>query len=313
MRIRIRKSKLPFIKAMVAVFLLTGGISVQFLHNMHLRAEISEEIGKTKKAQKQTKEVEKQLAASEKKVEETKQKYSIGTDPVAIEYQTTYPELYAERPSETVASGSTVYLTFDDGPSDNTDRVLDILKKYNVKATFFLVGDKVETHPETVERIVEEGHAIGIHTDTHDYEQIYTSVDSFLEDYNNCLNKINAVTDYPVTATRHPGGSINDYNAAIYDEINSELLRRGFVYFDWNIDSGDASEAKLPAAAIIDEINYNMDRDTPSVVLMHDGYNQTYAAEILPEVIEGVEASGGEFGVLSNAVQPVVFDYQPWG
>ncbi len=309
-KIRIKKSKRSLLIALLTILLLASGIGIEYANNLQLKSSLNQEKQKVKLSVAETKAIEKQLTSTQAQLKETKQKLPLETNPQPIEYQTKYPNLYATRPESTVNPGNKVYLTFDDGPSDNTIRILDVLKENNIKATFFLQGKNVAMHPNIVKRIVDEGHAIGIHTNTHDYTQVYQNVDTFLSDYDKCLAEIEAITDYPVSVTRHPGGSINHYNASIYEEINSELLRRGFVYFDWNIDSGDSSQSKQSPQTIIGEVNYNMARNTPSIILMHDGTSQSYAAEILPELIAGIKANGGQFDVLTNAVPPVAFDYR---
>ena len=107
----------------------------------------------------------------------------------------------------------TMYLTFDDGPSEeNTERVLDILKKRNIKATFFLVGENVERHPEIVRRIVREGHTIGIHCYNHDYKALYQSAETYVEDFEHARRVVYETCGVEAQMFRFPGGSINNYN-----------------------------------------------------------------------------------------------------
>lgn len=104
----------------------------------------------------------------------------------------------------------TMYLTFDDGPSEeNTAAVLDILKEYNIQATFFVVGENVRRHPEVARRIVEEGHTIGIHCNRHEYGELYESVDSYLADFREAYDAVYEVTGVEAKLFRFPGGSIN--------------------------------------------------------------------------------------------------------
>ena len=123
----------------------------------------------------------------------------------------------------------TMYLTFDDGPSEeNTERVLDILKKRNIKATFFLVGENVERHPEIVRRIVREGHTIGIHCYNHDYKALYQSAETYVEDFEHARRVVYETCGVEAQMFRFPGGSINNYNQQVYAEIIKEMTARGY-------------------------------------------------------------------------------------
>ena len=164
----------------------------------------------------------------------------------------------------------TMYLTFDDGPSqENTSAVLDILKQRGIKATFFVVGENVRRHPEIAKRIVEEGHTIGIHCDQHDYNKLYTSVESYLEDFQKAFDTVYEVTGVEVKFFRFPGGSINAYNKDVYEEIIAEMTERGFIYFDWNGSLEDASKDNAPEKLIKNARESTLGRKKV-VMLAHD-------------------------------------------
>ena len=116
-------------------------------------------------------------------------------------------------------SRKTVYLTFDDGPSARTPEVLKILEEYGVKATFFVVGKDTEQSKQWMRDIVAAGHTIGVHSFTHDYREIYSSVEDYLDDFAKEYALIEEVTGVPPQIFRFPGGSINAYNGHIYQEI----------------------------------------------------------------------------------------------
>lgn len=157
-------------------------------------------------------------------------------------YQLLYEDFYAPQPyNATERAEKTIYLTFDDGPSDRTDEILEVLAEKNVKATFFVIGQSSEKNLERMRRIVEEGHTIGMHSFSHDYAAVYTSVESFLDEFYRNFIQIQETTHTTPTVFRFPGGSINGYDGAFYQEILSEMIRRGFVPFDWNISSEDAA------------------------------------------------------------------------
>ena len=178
----------------------------------------------------------------------------------------------------------TMYLTFDDGPSeDNTTAVLDILKAHNIKATFFVVGENVEKHPEIAKRIVEEGHTIGIHCYHHDYKTLYNSVDSYLEDFEAAYQAVLEATGVEVQFFRFPGGSINAYNKNVYEEIIKVMTDRGFVYFDWNGSLDDATKNNAPELLLKNARESTLGRKK-IVMLAHDiVYNTTLCLEELIE------------------------------
>lgn len=164
----------------------------------------------------------------------------------------------------------TMYLTFDDGPSEeNTARVLDILKERNIQATFFLVGENVRLYPEMAKRIVAEGHTIGIHSNTHNYDVIYESPESFMQDLEAARQIIYEVTGVDTKLVRFPGGSINAYNEKVYEAIIEEMTNQGYVYFDWNASLGDAVENAVPEQLITNGVESTLGRKR-IVMLAHD-------------------------------------------
>lgn len=169
----------------------------------------------------------------------------------------------------------TMYLTFDDGPSEeNTARVLDILKARNIKATFFLVGENVEKHPEMAKRIVDEGHTIGIHCYNHDYKALYASADSYLADFEKAQEAVKEATGVEAKLFRFPGGSVNDYNKQVYQQIAEEMTQRGYIYYDWNASLEDA--VKNPKAEILiqNAVSSTLGRKK-IIMLAHDVVGET--------------------------------------
>lgn len=197
----------------------------------------------------------------------------------------------------------TMYLTFDDGPSEeNTSAVLDILKARNIKATFFVVGENVRKHPEVARRIVEEGHTIGIHCNQHDYKKIYASVDSYLEDFQAAYDAVYEVTGVEVKLFRFPGGSINNYNEEVYEDIIAEMTERGFIYFDWNGSLEDAAKNTTPEKLIQNARESTLGRKKV-VMLAHDiRYNTTLC---LDELIDQFPEYRME--ALTEDVKPIQF------
>ena len=176
----------------------------------------------------------------------------------------------------------TMYLTFDDGPSEeNTAAVLDILKEYNIQATFFVVGENVRRHPEVARRIVEEGHTIGIHCNRHEYGELYESVDSYLADFREAFDAVYVVTGVEAKLFRFPGGSLNSYNKDVYEDIIAEMTDRGFIYFDWNGSLEDAVSKSTPEQLVENAVESTLGRKKV-VMLAHDiVYNTTLCLENL--------------------------------
>jgi len=223
-------------------------------------------------------------------------------------YQTMYPELYCKQQVPISSPAKTVFLTFDDGPSENTVKVLDILKKYDVKATFFVVGNASARGVELMKRIVAEGHSIGVHTYTHDYKTIYASIESYLADFKKEYDLISSTTGVTPTIFRFPGGSINSYDRGIYQQLIAEMTRRGFTYYDWSVSSGDGSTATT-SASIKSNIVDTIAKVDHGIVLMHDSAANGNTSGVLEEVIVELLHRGYQFAPINNEVMPVTFLY----
>lgn len=224
-------------------------------------------------------------------------------------YKDKYENLYVENDFIfKEPQNKTCYLTFDDGPDETvTPRVLDILKKYDVKATFFTIYNGSEKATALYKRIVDEGHTIAAHSYTHDYEKIYKSVDSFLDDFGKISDHIEKVTGIKPELFRFPGGSVNYFNAGIYRQISGEMIRRGYLYYDWNISAEDAVRAGV-SAADIKRFGLSGDKDmNKKIILMHDGPGHINTAEALPGIIEGLKKQGYSFAPLTKDIKPVIF------
>lgn len=217
-------------------------------------------------------------------------------------YAALYPDMYVTAPSSYVREKGTVYLTFDDGPNENTADKLYILRKRGIKATFFVVPNRSEVCTQWLKQIVADGHAIGVHSASHDYEKIYASVEAFLEDFYEAWDTIYDATGVKTQIFRFPGGSKNDFNVETRDAIIKEMTRRGFRYYDWNVDSGDAAGATWTQMhnSVPSDIK-NMHR---SFVLMHDKVNTTY---VLDDIIGVLQNEGYKFDKINDDTQPAQF------
>lgn len=194
------------------------------------------------------------------------------------------------------------YLTFDDGPSDNTLRILDILAGYNIKASFFVVGTG---KLEYLNRIKAEGHTVGLHSMTHNYSKIYSSVDAYLADLNSLSDAVQSITGEKSMIMRFPGGGSNavskKYCSGIMSDLTVRLPSMGYSYFDWNVSSGDAASVKPSAQTIINNVLTQAQGKNSICVLMHDTSVKTTTVDALPSIISGLYDQGYRFEPLTAA------------
>lgn len=214
-----------------------------------------------------------------------------------------------KEPQTITPEGATIYLTFDDGPGPYTRQLLDVLKKHGVKATFF-VCDKGATYNKIMKDIVDEGHAIAIHSKTHDYNKIYASEDAFFADLNAMSDIIYQNAGVRTTLMRFPGGSSNGvsrFNPGIMTRLTQMVQDQGYQYFDWNVDSDDAGQARSA-----DEVFYNVvhgknntwrgcEDGKISIVLQHDIHK--YSVEAVEKIILWGLENGYQFKAL-DATSP---------
>ena len=202
--------------------------------------------------------------------------------------------LQEEQDTETPAAGEEeesqkkIYLTFDDGPSSNTDEILDILKAYDVKATFFVVGKTDEASRKAYRRIVEEGHTLGMHSYSHSYEDIYDSEEDFQDDMKKLQEYLYELTGVWPRFYRFPGGSSNTVSNIDMQKLADWLTDQGVTYFDWNVASGDAVSRELPAETLLANCLAGIRNQQSCVVLMHDAANKDTTVEALPEIISEI-------------------------
>lgn len=227
---------------------------------------------------------------------------------LSLDYQEQYPDMYAKLAKVTKSETKTVYLTFDDGPSDRTAEILDILKKYDIKATFFIIGKEGDTKKELLRRTADEGHTVGIHTYSHVYSSIYDSVENYLDDFYQTYKLIEDTTGVQPEVFRFPGGSINRYSSQNYEEIIAEMTRRGFTYYDWNASSGDASLSNTSNSVYSNTVRSSENKER-IILLMHDSISKAYTVQALPGIIEYYKAQGYHFARITNDVSPIAFSY----
>lgn len=182
-----------------------------------------------------------------------------------------------------------VYLTFDDGPSIYTKDILDVLKRYNVKATFFVTGMNAPQYDVYLQEILEDGHSLGIHTYSHVYSDIYGSLEAFQSDFNKMRDYIKQHTGQDIKLYRFPGGSGNNVvSAQTREEIFEWLEEEEIVYFDWNVSSGDAENRVLSPEKIAQNCIEGVKDCNTAIVLLHDAGGKKSTIEALPLIIEGI-------------------------
>lgn len=198
----------------------------------------------------------------------------------------------------------TIYLTFDDGPSEYTNALLDTLKKYNVKATFFVTGRGDDA---VILREFNEGHAVALHTFSHNYSLIYSSVENYFADLSQISERVKRITGEDAKVIRFPGGSSNTVSAKydgpirIMSILANEVSKRGFVYFDWNVDSNDAGNINSSDIVYSNVVSHL--KEGTNVVLQHDTKN--FSIEAVGRIIEYGLNNGYDFRVLDINSPPI--------
>ena len=205
-------------------------------------------------------------------------------------------------PSNNQSGSKTIYLTFDDGPSRYTAKLLDILKAYNVHATFFVTNQAITNgYDNLILRAYNEGHTIGLHSNTHNYN-IYQNSDTYFADLYAIQEKVRRITGYTSTIIRFPGGSSNtishnyDGGAHIMSTLTKEVEAKGFKYFDWNISSGDAGET-TNSTQVFKNIIKGIGKGSSYVVLQHD--IKSYSVNAVEDVIKYCLSKGYTFKALT--------------
>lgn len=177
-----------------------------------------------------------------------------------------------------------VYLTFDSGPDDNTNTILDILADNQIKATFFVAGNDKPEMQDVYRRIVSDGHTLGMHSYSNQYSTIYASTDAFRQDLQQIQTFLAETTGTQCVYYRFPGGSNNQISNVDMKEFARVLNENGITYFDWNVSAGDNS-AGCSADDIVNNVMAGVSKYKTSIVLLHDGENQNATVEALGPLI----------------------------
>lgn len=227
-------------------------------------------------------------------------------------YQAKFPDLYAKAPVENFveAQDKVIYLTFDDGPSNLTRPLLDVLEKNNVQATFFLCDQAgMDQYMPLIKEIYQQGSTCAVHSYSHDYQKIYSSVDAFLEDFEKMYQIINGQTGgHAAHIFRFPGGSNAGPNKNIREKLLPEMLRRGFLYYDWDEDSQDASTAAHDADAIYRNAVSGMNHGA-HVFLMHNTGAKQATLDAVGKIIAYGKANGYTFKAIPENLDPFYYSF----
>ena len=276
------KKRITFIVIAVIAVIITLSMSIYYLVDTTIKV-------------KKIKEFERQIIEyKQQQQEEAKQK--------EIEKQAKIQKL-TEQGKENIKNiyhtdKKVAYLTFDDGPSNNTHQILDILKQNNIKATFFVLGSQVEIFPETTNRIYNEGHYIANHGYSHKYSEIYQSPEQVLNEFNQC-NQIVAKTinvpEYNSHLFRFPGGSVGGKYAELKKQAITLLEQNDILHIDWNSLTGDSEKVNPTEEYLMDNLQKTTEGKNSLVILMHDAQAKKITAETLPKVIEYLQQQGYSF------------------
>ncbi len=227
-------------------------------------------------------------------------------------YSTEVPDVVKAEEKEEIVSPAAVeekqpqkvYLTFNDGPSEQTKEVLDILKKKNVKATFFVIGREDEFSKKMYQRIVKEGHTLGMHSYSHIYKEIYGSFKKFQRDFSKISDLLFDVTGVRAAYYRFPGGSTGTGQLSI-EECRGFLEQQGVTYLDWNVVAANGTDEEISRSEMVRSVMDGASMYSTSVVLLYDSADKKMTARSLGAMIDNLRAEGYELLPIDANTTPV--------
>lgn len=201
-----------------------------------------------------------------------------------------------------------IYLTFDDGPSFIvTNRILDILKEKEVKATFFVVGNKIQGREEILKRIDEEGHSIGLHTFTHKYKKIYSSNESFIKEMDETAEEVNRVLGYSPKAVRFPSGSKPHLNKVLLENLHE----KNYKIYDWNASLSDGINYNTSTDKLVREAHNVIGKGNLRIfLLLHCDQTNKNTAKALPFIIDYYKNLGYQFKTITENTPEYYFRFK---
>lgn len=290
----------PYYILILCFLIYCSGMSFYFLSKLNEIGSKEEELSKQLEELQIHKEVETKLEKQSKKYKELEKQLTDQQD-VIKQLEKEKSELH----KELMKYKKVAYLTFDDGPSENTIKILDILKENNIKGTFFVNGRTDQTSLNTYKRMIDEGHTIGNHTYSHDYNSLYKSSEGFINDFNHLNTLLKEKLNVSTKFYRFPGGSNNELSNRygkkhLTNEIASKLKQQGYIFFDWNVDSMDSKARVVQKDEIVRSVLNGSMNMQQAIVLMHDLQGKHTTVEALPEIIDGLKKQGFAFEELSE-------------
>ena len=210
------------------------------------------------------------------------------------------------------AFAKTAYLSFDDGPSNCTEDILNILKVQDVKATFFVTGTASPGHMYLYRKMVKDGHSLGLHSYSHNYSKIYRSTDSFFQDIHHLEKFLEKEVGESPKILRFPGGS-NNYVAKQYagtdlmEQLKTEVVKRGYKFYDWNCDANDGLNPPIPEKKLLKLIMDGVGEKDTLYILLHDFNGNTTIVDGLPEIIRRLKHKGYEFKIMDESTPTMTF------
>lgn len=195
----------------------------------------------------------------------------------------------------------TAYLTFDDGPSDNTRKILEVLKEKKAVATFFLIGKEITPEREDiVKQTVKQGNAVGVHTYCHEKNKLYCNAESFFDDFNMASDSIKKVTGKEPVLHRFPWGSNNGYVCSYVDSLHEKLQEEGIKSYDWNVSGEDSIGGTVAQSTIFQNVKKDLTRYDEPIILLHDSATMDNTAAVLDQIIDYIRSQGYEFATLEK-------------
>ncbi|OOB77001.1 MAG: polysaccharide deacetylase [Epulopiscium sp. Nuni2H_MBin003] len=214
------------------------------------------------------------------------------------------PKVYATETGEKV-----VYLTFDDGPTKGvTEDILDELQRLNIKGTFFVVGKEIIDKEDILKRMYDEGHGIGLHTYTHNYNKVYSSVDTFVEEMKKTADFINEVLqqDANIKYIRFPGGSSGRLNQEFYDALKAQ----GYNIFDWNVNLEDGVKPNATVYELVENAKKSRDDVDRKIILAHCNLNNKNTVTAINGIYEYYTNQGYEFKAITNETLEYYYSFK---
>lgn len=195
------------------------------------------------------------------------------------------------------------YLTFDDGPSPNTPQILKILKADGVNATFFVIGTQIQKYPDYLKQEYAEGNAIGNHTYSHKYDEIYQNPQSYLANIKENEDLICSLVGIRPPIIRTPGGTQAHFSVSYFNAVDAA----GYLVYDWNVSIDDAIAPLVPTDKLVQNVKRQVPGKDRVIILMHDAPGKTTTVDALPQIIQYLKQEGYTFRILSSKVAPILF------